>query len=368
MKLWSRLLLLSLLASATFAHAKSKASTHSTPSPGSYTGAIVLDVATGQSLWEDNADVVNPPASMTKLMTFAVLHDKLADGSLTLQQMVQVDATDAKMGGTQVYLDPREQFPVEDLIYAMMIQSANDAAHALARTAAGSVEAFVELMNAKARALGMNSTTFRSPHGLPPPSRRVSEGDLTTPRDFAKLCRYLVQKTDVLRYTSVRERPFGLGRAKGPVVMINHNKLLGKIAGVDGLKTGYTEAAGYCLSATAERNGRRIVAVIMGSFGPNRSVDKGRARDLKMIEMLDRGFATLPPKPVDLGGASSAASTSPVVQKAASPRPVVSEPEAMPTVKTDAAAAESARDEASTAKEPAVVFRVIPPSPPSKKP
>lgn len=371
MKLWFRFVLLSLLALASLAHAKGKASTHATPSPGSYTGAIVIDAATGQSLWEDNADVTNPPASMTKLMTFAVLHDRLAAGSLTLQTLVQIDASDAKQGGTQVWLDPREQFSVEDLVNAMMIQSANDAAHALARAAAGSVEAFVELMNAKARALGMNGTTFRSPHGLPPSSRRVSEGDLTTPRDFATLCRYLVQRTDVLKYTAVRERPFGLGRAKGPVMMINHNKLLGKIAGVDGLKTGYTEAAGYCLSATAERNGRRIVAVIMGSYGPNRSADKGRARDLKMIEMLERGFAAVPatlPGAASVAGAGGAPrlDAAPTDRKAPSATPATAE--AIPTVETDGAPPAAAGDESSTAKEPAVVFRVIPPPTSSKKP
>jgi D-alanyl-D-alanine carboxypeptidase len=363
MKRWFRFSLVSFLAFVPLANAKTKASTHSTPSPGSYTGAIVVDAASGQTLWEDNADVMNPPASMTKLMTFAVLHDKLADGSLTLSTMVQVDRSDAAQGGTQVWLDPREQFSVEDLIYAMMIQSANDAAHALARAAAGSREAFVGLMNAKARSLGMNSTTFRSPHGLPPASRRVSEGDLTTPRDFAKLCCYLVQRTDVLKYTAVRERPFGLGRAQGPVMMVNHNKLLGKIAGVDGLKTGYTEAAGYCLSATAERNGRRIVAVIVGSWGPNRSADRGRARDLKMIELIDRGFAAAPATRVTAAHAAATPAARPVA-----PSPTAAA-ESIPTVKTDALPpSASASDESSTAREPAVVFRVIPPVTPPKKP
>ena len=122
---------------------------------GSYQGAIVTEATSGQVLYEDRADVSNPPASMTKLMTFAVLSDKIASGALTLQTPVRITPEDAKMGGTQVYLDPRETFPVEELIYAMMIQSANDAAHALARTAGGSVEAFVELMNAKAREIGM---------------------------------------------------------------------------------------------------------------------------------------------------------------------------------------------------------------------
>jgi D-alanyl-D-alanine carboxypeptidase len=201
------------------------------------------------------------------------------------------------MGGTQVYLDPREKFPVEELLYAMMIQSANDAAHALSRAAAGSTPAFVQLMNAKARALGMTHTTFRTPHGLPPPSRRDADGDISTPRDYALLCRHLLQNTDVLKYTSVRERDFGPNRAKGPQHMHNHNNLLGKIPGVDGLKTGYTQSAGYCLSVTAERNGRRVISVIMGSFGPGKTIDKGRARDLKAVELVENGFAALPAVP-----------------------------------------------------------------------
>jgi D-alanyl-D-alanine carboxypeptidase len=262
-----------------------------------YKGAIVIDAATGNVLFEDRADNVSPPASMTKLMTFAVLHDKLKTGELRLDTPVKVEVADSKMGGTQVFLDPRETFPVEELIHAMMIQSANDAAHALARAAAGSVPGFVGLMNAKARELGMTNTTFRSPHGLPPASRRVDDGDLTTPRDFALLCRHLVTKTDVLAYSAVQQRMFGTGVRAEPMEMRNHNKLLGKVGGVDGLKTGFTDAAGYCLSATAQRNGRRVIAVIMGSLGPNGQRDLGKARDMKAIELLEKGFAALPPGP-----------------------------------------------------------------------
>lgn len=327
---------------------------HSTPVEGVYTGAITIDAASGAVLFEDNADGLNPPASMTKLMTFAVVHDKLADGSLTLQTPVPITAEDARMGGTQVYLDPRETFSVEELLYAMMIQSANDAAHALARAAAGSTPAFVELMNAKARSLGMNQSTFRTPHGLPPPSRRDADGDLTTPRDFALLCRYLVQSTDVLKYTSVRERDFGPNRSKGPQHMSNHNKLLGKIPGVDGLKTGYTASAGYCLSATAERNGRRVITVIMGSFGPGRQIDKGRARDLKAVELIEQGFAALPAAVPSVKTGVLAAK--PVV----SGTPALPAPSApIPTVKTDKT------EQTSTTTEPVLKFRVIPPE---KKP
>ncbi len=295
-----------------------------------YKGAIVLDAATGQVLFEEHADVVNPPASMTKLMTFAVLHDKLASGALTLSTPVRIEPEDAKMGGTQVYLDPRETFPVEELIYAMMIQSANDAAHALARVSAGSVPAFVELMNAKARELGMTHTTFRSPHGLPPASRRIADGDLTTPRDFALLSRYLVTNTDVVKYTSVRTRDFGPLRAHGPQHMKNHNNLLWKIPGVDGLKTGYTEGAGYCLSATLQRNGHRVIGVIMGAFGPHGQKDLGRTRDIRMIELLAKGMAAIPAAeaPFVATAAASAPAPSDVSPVSAAPVPADEMPDA----------------------------------------
>ena len=276
-----------------------------------YKSAIIVDAATGSVLFEDRADNVSPPASMTKLMTFAVLHDKLASGAVKLDQPVRVTDADAKIGGSQVYLDPRETFPVEELVYAMMIHSANDAAHALARTAGGSVEAFVELMNAKARELGMTHTTFRTPHGLPPATRRTDDGDLTTPRDYALLARYLVQKTDVLKYTSIRTRSFGAGVRAKPFDLTNSDHLIGHVAGVDGLKTGFTNGAGFCLTATAQRNGRRVIVVLMGA-------PESKVRDLKVTELLDRGFAALPAGgPAFVGADSSPVSAAPLPAPAA---------------------------------------------------
>jgi len=287
-----------------------------------YRGAIVVDAASGRVLFEDRADEVSPPASMTKLMTYAVLDDRIKGGTLGLGTPVTVTNADAKVAmlkdSTSVWLRTGETFSVEELIYAMMIQSANDAAYALARTSAGSVPAFVDWMNAKARQLGMMHTTFRSPHGLPPPSRRIADGDLTTPRDFAILCRYLLRQTDVLKYTSVRSRPFGEGRRFPPVQMTNHNHLLGRIAGVDGLKTGFTNGAGFCLSATASRNGRRIIAVMMDS-------PDSKSRDLKIAQLIERGFEALSvvvPAVTASGPAASATEASAPNPAAASGSPV----------------------------------------------
>jgi len=314
-----------------------------------YSGAIMIDADSSKVLFEEGADIVSPPASMTKLMTFAVVHDKLADGSLKLDTPVTVTAADSKIGGTQVWLKEGEVFPVEELLYAMMIQSGNDAAHALARTAAGSPEAFVELMNAKARALGMTRTTFRTPHGLPPANRHTADGDLTTPRDYATLSRYLLRQTDVTKYSGVRERKFGEGKRTPDrvIAMTNHNHLIGKVAGVDGLKTGFTNGAGYCLSATAERNNHRIIVVVMGS-------PDSKTRDFKVMEMIERGFAALPATPAAA-----------VVKTGAAPVPTAAAaaaPAAVQTVKTDKAAS---AQQSSTPAEPLVTFRVITPE---KKP
>ena len=261
----------------------------SIPDASAYKGAVIMDAATGKILFEDHDGETSPPASMTKLMTFLVIHDKLQSGALTLQTPVTVTAADSKIGGTQVWLKEKEVFPVEELLYAMMIQSANDAATALARTAAGSVPAFVELMNAKAHELGMTHTTFRSPHGLPPASRHLADGDLTTPLDFALLSRHLLLTTDVLKYTAVKTRKFGenVRSFDRVIVMTNHDHLLGHVDGVDGLKTGFTNGAGFCLSATALRNGKRIIVVVMGS-------QNSKTRDVKVAELIERGFAAMP--------------------------------------------------------------------------
>jgi len=205
-------------------------------------GAIVVDNATGKALFEDRADANGYPASMLKLMDLLIILEKIEQKQLTLQDPVIVSAKASHIGGSRVWLAEKETFTIDDMLYALMIQSANDVAVALAEKVAGSTEAFVELMNKRAQELGMTHTVFHSVHGLPPGAGQ--EHDITTARDFALLSRELLKHKDALRYTSTVERPFRPDDKKHMVMMRNHDHLLGQVEGVDGLKTGYfTEAA-----------------------------------------------------------------------------------------------------------------------------
>lgn len=257
-----------------------------------YRGAIVVDANTGEALFEDNADRAGFPASMLKLMDLFIVLDGVKRGSVRLDDMVRVTPEVAAIGGSQVYLDPRESFSVEDMLYALIIQSANDAALALALHVGGTREGFVRMMNDKARELGLSPITqFQSPHGLPPAAGQ--RADITTPRDFAKLCVALLKEhPDALKYTSATFRVF---RPEPRLFeMRTHNHLLTSVPGCDGLKTGYFTAAGYSIAATVQRDGARVIAVVMGS------VDR-KTRDAKATELLAIGMqkASRPaPQPV----------------------------------------------------------------------
>jgi D-alanyl-D-alanine carboxypeptidase (penicillin-binding protein 5/6) len=253
--------------------------------PGAFRSAIVIDAVSGQVLFEDRADVQSPPASVTKLMTFYIVEQKLKEGTLTLGTPVTITAVAAHTGGSRVWLVDKEQITVEELLYALMVHSANDAAVALAIQVAGSKEAFTDLMNLKARELGLHHTDFHSPHGLPP--GKGQEPDLSTARDLALLARKLIAETDILKYSSTRHRQFR--HQNGKVIELDtHNHLLGVVPGCDGLKTGYYREAGFSLVATVQRGGRRIIAVILGS--PEREL-----RDTVTTQLIERGFAALPP-------------------------------------------------------------------------
>ena len=287
-----------------------------------YVGAIVIDADTGETLFSDQADQWAYPASVLKLMDLYIILEKIQEGKLTLADQVHVTAEASRMGGSQVYLKEHELFTIEELLYALMIQSANDAATALAIHIAGSKDGFVSLMNEKARELGMTSTRFVSVHGLPPSADQ--DPDRTTARDIALLSRALLKFPEVFSYTSTRERTFRPD-AKEPFIMRTHNNLLGKFEGCDGFKTGYFRAAGFSISATAKRGGNRIIAVILGSTTK-------QVRDAKAAELLSKGFLIAPPR--------AAAAPAPVV--APSPAPAVAAAaQAMPEEADDEAGAET---------------------------
>jgi serine-type D-Ala-D-Ala carboxypeptidase (penicillin-binding protein 5/6) len=245
-----------------------------------YLGAIVVDAATGDVLYENHADVQGYPASVIKLMDLLVFLEKIDEGSVKLDDPVTVTAESSTIGGSQVYLKEHEVFPVDDLLYAMIVQSANDAATALAIHVAGTKDGFVELMSEKAKALGMDATQIHSVHGLPPSAGQ--EPDLSSPRDMAKLCQELLKHKDTLRYTSTLERGF----RNDTFTMRNHNPLLSTFQGCDGFKTGYYTKAGYSMAATAQRKDDRVIVVIMGS------VDR-KVRNAKAAELLSKGFLEL---------------------------------------------------------------------------
>jgi D-alanyl-D-alanine carboxypeptidase (penicillin-binding protein 5/6) len=250
-----------------------------------YLGAIVVDNATGKVLFEDKADAQGYPASVLKLMDLLIVLEKIEQKQLTFQDPVIVSAKASHIGGSRVWLAEKETFTADDMLYALMVQSANDVAVALAEKLAGSTDVFVELMNKRAQELGMTHTVFHSVHGLPPGAGQ--EHDVTTPRDFALLSRELLKHKDTLRYTSTRERPFRPDDKKHMVIMRNHDHLLGQVEGVDGLKTGYFTEAGYSIALTAERKGQRVIVIVLGS------VDR-KVRDAKAAELLAKGFLALP--------------------------------------------------------------------------
>jgi D-alanyl-D-alanine carboxypeptidase (penicillin-binding protein 5/6) len=267
-------------------------------------GAIVLDAATGKVLYEDQADAKGYPASVLKLMDLLIILEKIEQKQFTLQDQVPVSAKASHTGGSRVWLKEKESFTVDEMLYALMIQSANDAAVALAEKVAGSTDGFIELMNRRAKELGMNSTVFHSVHGLPP--GKGQEHDVTTARDLSILCRELLKHPDTLRYTSVRARPFRPDVAGHTVNMTAHNHLLGHVEGCDGLKTGYITASGFSIAVTAARHGQRVIVIVFDSTTL-------KVRDAKAAELLAKGFAALP--------AAGQGSVPPASQPAAVPVP-----------------------------------------------
>ncbi len=239
---------------------------------------LVITASTGEEVTSQDPDRPGAPASMTKMMLALLVMEAVKDGQLKLSDPVQTSRLASKMGGSQVYLKEGESFSVEEMMAALMIGSANDAASALAERLAGSMEGAVKLMNERAAALKLTKTRFASVHGLPP--GRGQEGDVTTPRDMARLGQELVKFPDILRWTGTAEAPF----RGGSFTLRNSNQMIGHFAGADGIKTGHFREAGYNVTATAKRGNLRLIAVVMGA-------PTNKARFAEAARLLGEGFA-----------------------------------------------------------------------------
>ena len=236
---------------------------------------ILLDAQTGQVLSEQNADVATYPASLTKMMTLYLTFEQLNQGKIRLNQPITVSEEAASRAPSKLGLTPGDQVTVHDLILAIVTKSANDAASVLAEGLAGTEANFVNYMNWKARQLGMQQTWYRNASGLPDPAQR------TTARDVARLALALYhQFPREYGYFATREFDF-----HGEIVR-SHNHLLDWYQGADGIKTGYVNASGFNLAASAVRDGRRLIGVIMGGRS-------WHSRDEQMASLLDQGFAVL---------------------------------------------------------------------------
>lgn len=242
--------------------------------------AILMDASSGSVLLEKNSREKLPIASITKIMSMLLVMEGLASGKITLDDRVIVSEHSYSMGGSQVWLEPGEEFTVSELLKAVAIHSANDATVALGEKIAGSEDAFVALMNGKAKELGMSDTNFLDCTGL------TDEGHFSTAYDIAVMSRELIVKhPKITEFTTIWHDLFRDGvEGKKPVSLDNTNKLIRFYEGTNGLKTGYTDAAGYCLAATAKRNNLQLIAVVLGERDSNTRFAEAR-------KLLDHGFA-----------------------------------------------------------------------------
>lgn len=254
--------------------------------------SILIEASTGEILSEKNSDEKLAPASMTKIMTMLLIMESLEKNEYSLEDKVNISTNAASMGGSQVFLEAGSELKVKELLKAIAIASANDAAVAMAEYTAGSTESFVNLMNEKAASLGCTNTTFKNVHGLD------TEGHLTTAKDMSIMARELLKHEEILTFSSIYEE--FLNKPDGSSTwMVNTNKLIKYYNGLDGLKTGFTKNAGYCLTATAKRNNMRLISVVM-----NEPTTEKRSNDT--IKLLNYGFANykikvVMPKDQDLG-------------------------------------------------------------------
>jgi len=239
--------------------------------------AILLEASTGEVIFEKNSHEKLHPASMTKMMSMLLILENIEKGVIKWEDIVTVSANASGMGGSQILLETNEQMSVYDLFKGIAVASGNDAVVALAEKIAGTEDMFVDMMNKRAIELGLTDTNFKNCHGLDDVNHYSSAADM------AKIAMELVKHEKLFEFTSIYEDYLREGTDR-KFWLVNTNKLVRFYSGVDGLKTGYTKEAGYCLTATAKRNNMRIIAVVMGE-------PESTTRSTEVSSMLDYAFA-----------------------------------------------------------------------------
>ena len=238
--------------------------------------SILIEASTGKILYEKNKDERYAPASMTKMMSLVIIMDNIYNGNLRLDEMRKTSKNASGMGGSQIFLKEGEEMSVDDMLKGITIGSANDATVALAERIAGSEEAFVKIMNEYAKKLGLKNTHFKNCTGL-------DENDhYSSAYDMSVIARELVKHEKILNYSSIYET-YLRSDTDNKFWLVNTNKLVRFYKGVDGLKTGYTDTAGYCLTATINKDNMRVIAVVMGE-------DSSTTRNSEVSGLLDYAY------------------------------------------------------------------------------
>lgn len=246
--------------------------------------SVLIDMDTGTILYSKNADKKLPPASITKIMTMLLIMEAIEQGKLTLSDKVRTSEYAASMGGSQIFLEAGEEMTVDEMLKGIALSSGNDASVAMAEKIAGTEEAFVGMMNERARQLGMENTHFVNSSGLP------AEGHHSSAQDIAIMSRELLRHDQITKYTGLYQDYLRKDTEK-PFWLVNTNKLVRFYDGADGLKTGFTSEAKYCLSATAKRENLRVIAVVMG-------VPNSKTRNAEVSRMFDYAFSQYSNHPI----------------------------------------------------------------------
>ena len=271
--------------------------------------AILLEESTGEILYEFNSHEKREPASMTKMMSLLIIMESIEKGVINWDQMITVSENASSMGGSQILLETGEQMSVDDLVKGISIASGNDAVVALAEAIAGTEENFVKMMNDKLKQLGLKDSNFKNCHGLD------EEGHYSSAYDMAFIAKELVNHEKILEYSSIYETYLREDTNK-KIWLVNTNKLVRFKKGVDGLKTGYTEGAGFCLTATMKNNNMRVIATVMGE-------PDSKTRNSEVSNMLDYAFAQV--------GLKRVLSTKSVVDKLSLPKAKIDEIKIVPS-------------------------------------